>query len=409
MIEELSKKLEEKRSELEDWFNGIKKGLDIPVYSSFDLRNSSYKTVVIDSNAFPSGFNNICDDSYPIMKSALASFISERYPNTKTIGIISELTNNKYYYDNIMEIKRIFEISGFDVRIGSIEKPENNKIQSFSKGQLEIGQFTKKGDKLALNDFVPDLIVSDNDFSSTDTSIFKGISQPVTPDFNLGWFKRKKHNHFRVKNELIKDISKMLEIDRWLIGAYYEYAEEVNFREKKNFGVIAEKIDACISQIKGKYDEYGIKDKPFVFVKGSASTYGMNIIPFHSGHEFLQINSRQRAKMNKSKGGGEVSEVLIQEGVITKDVVDNKVAEPVVYCIGDKTIGGFFRTNQEKTETENLNAKGMAFASNLFCPSAFSEKKVFEGSNINSEKIKVYAFLARLGVVAIAKELEELK
>jgi hypothetical protein len=28
MIEELSKKLEEKRSELEDWFNGIKKGLE---------------------------------------------------------------------------------------------------------------------------------------------------------------------------------------------------------------------------------------------------------------------------------------------------------------------------------------------------------------------------------------------
>ena len=58
---------------------------------------------------------------------------------------------------------------------------------------------------------------------------------------------------------------------------------------------------------------------------------------------------------------------------------------------------------------ENLNAKGMTFASDLFCPSAFREKKIFEGSNITEEKIRIYAFLARLGVIAIGKELEELK
>ena len=409
MIEELNKKINEKSNDLEELFSKQKKDLELPIYSSFDIRNSGYKAVVIDSNAFPSGFNNICEDSYPIAEAAIKSFIKESFPNTAKIAIISEITDNPYYYDNIAAIKELFEKSGFNVLIGSIEKPENNKISSFSKGEIQIEKFSRKENIISLGSFVPDIIISNNDFSSSDTSILLGIAQPVTPNFNLGWFKRKKHHHFRVKNLLIKEIAKILDIDRWLIGAYYEYAKEVDFKERKNFDMIAEKIDACIAQIKLKHDEYAIKEEPYVFVKGSASTYGMNAIPFCSGKDFLKINSKQRAKMHKSKGGKEVSEVLIQEGIITKDIVDSKVAEPVVYCIGDKPIGGFFRANKDKDETQNLNSKGMTFASNLFCPPAFREKKVFEGSNITKGKIEVYAFLARLGSIAIAKELEELR
>lgn len=409
MINELNKKIQDYSAEIEDWFVKYKKQLELPIYSSFDIRNADYKAVVVDSNAFPSGFNNICDDSYPLAEDAIRSFIDARFPNTRKVGIISELTTNPYYYDNIATIKGLFEKSGFKVGIGSIDKPENKKISSFSKGDILIEQFSRKGNLIELGNFVPDIVVPNNDFSLTNTSMLHGIKQPVTPNYNLGWFKRKKHHHFRVKNVLLKEISKIIEVDRWLIGAFYEYTEEVNFKEKKNFNIVAEKIDSCIAQVKVKFEEYGIKEKPYVFVKGSASTYGMNAMPFYSGQEFLQINSRQRAKMYRSKGGKEVSEVLIQEGVVTKDIVNSKVAEPVVYCIGDKPIGGFFRANEEKNERENLNAKGMTFASNLFCPPAFRERKVFEGSNITQEKIKVYAFLARLGVIAIAQELEELR
>ena len=408
-IIQLDKSIQEKSVELERWFGEQKKNLELPMYSSYDIRNSNYKAVVIDSNAFPAGFNNICDDSFPIAEAAIKSFIASNFSGALNVGIISELTNNPHYYDNIAVIKELFEKSGLNVKIGSIEKPVNDKVSSFSKGDIKIEQFLRKEDKVVLGDFDPDFIVPNNDFSSSDISILAGVKQPITPNFNLGWFKRKKHYHFKVKNELLKEIAKILGIDRWLIGAYYEYAEEVNFKKRENFDIIARKIDECIAQVQSKYNEYGIKELPFVFVKGSASTYGMNAIPFRSGREFLNINSKQRAKMHKSKGGKMVSEVLIQEGIVTRDVVDNKVAEPVVYCIGDKPIGGFFRANEEKNERENLNATGMTFASNLFCPPAFRENKTFEGSNITAEKIRVYAFLARLGVIAVGKELEGLK
>jgi glutamate--cysteine ligase len=408
MITALDKAIAEKQHALEEWFRKQEAKLELPLYSSFDIRNSGFKSVVIDSNAFPSGFNNICEDSYPVAIAALKSFMKKNYPGVKSVAIISEITTNPYYYDNIITIKGLLEKSGYQVRIGSLEKPELI-AHSFSKGDLALEQFTKAGNTLVLGDFTPDLLLSNNDFSTSDTSVLLNLTQPVIPNFNLGWYKRKKHHHFRIKNELIKEIAKILEIDRWLIGAYYEYTDEVNFKDKKNFDLIAQKIDSCIAQIQKKYDEYNIKDTPYVFVKGSASTYGMNAMPFHSGEEFLNINSRQRSTMGRSKGGNEVSEVLIQEGVPTRDIIDGKVAEPVVYAIGDQPVGGFFRTHQEKTEKENLNSRGQIFASDLFCPNAFKEKKILEGSNIPVEKIHVYNFLARLGVLAIAKELEELR
>ena len=409
MMKQLCAKIKQNQAVVDKWFDEESKGIDLPFYSSFDIRNAGYKAVVIDSNAFPAGFNNVCDGSYPRAIEASKSFISSRFPGTKNVLLLSELTKNPYYYDNIISIKDILQRSGYEVKVGAIEMPEKTEMESFSKGAVKIGQIRKKENRIELEGFIPDLIVPNNDFSSSDASILKSSMQPISPDINLGWYKRKKHHHFKVKNNMLRQVAELLDIDRWLIGAYYEFAEEVNFRDKKNFSMIAEKIDKCISQIKEKYSEYNIKDTPYVFVKGSASTYGMNAIPFYSGEEFLKINSRQRAKMNKSKGGKDVSEVLIQEGVATKDVVENKVAESVVYCIGNEPIGGFFRSHQEKNERENLNAVGMTFASSLFCPSALEKEKIFEDSNITQDKIRLYFFLAKLGTLAIAKELEELR
>ena len=225
---------------------------------------------------------------------------------------------------------------------------------------------------------------------------------------NLGWFQRRKQKHFAIKNKLIKEISQILDIDRWWIGAYFEFAEDVNFKEKKNFDAVAEKIDSVLSQVQSKYDEYGIKEKPFVFIKGSFSTYGMNAIPFNSADEFLSMNSNQRKKMHRAKGGIKVSEVMIQEGVITRDIVHGKIAEPVVYCIGRAAIGGFFRMHSERSERENLNTRGMTFAPHLFCPMLLDNCSKIKKSNITKDKITVYKFLTRLGVLAIGKELEDL-
>jgi len=406
MIHRVYQKIVKFNEEIEAWFQE-KESKTIPFYSSFDIRNAGYKAVVIDSNVFPSGFNNLCSECYPDLSKIVKSFIDTNFSGTIKIGLISEYINNIYYYDNIARLKRIIKEAGYSVELGAIGLSVKITVTSFSEGDITLLPVKKHQNKLHFNGFTPDLIVLNDDLSSTDTSQLLNCSQYITPPVNVGWFNRKKHRHFTIKNELIKEISDIIQIDRWLIGAYFEYVENINFKEKKNFNVIAEKIDSVITQIRKKYNEYDINHDPFVFVKANSSTYGMNVIPFNSGEQFLQINSKQRVKMHKSKGGREVSDVIIQEGVITKDRINNQVSEPVLYCIGESPIGGFFRVNSRRTERENLNTKGMSFFPHLLCPMKADHLLSLGESNTKEEDIEVYKFLSRLGVLAISYEIED--
>ena len=72
--------------------------------------------------------------------------------------------------------------------------------------------------------------------------------------------------------------------------------------------------------------------------------------------------------MSVIKDGQEVSEVIIQEGVLTYERVNDAVAEPVVYMIDRYVVGGFYRVHAERGIDENLNAPGASFV-----PLAFAE------------------------------------
>src|SRR5262249_19612893 len=125
---------------------------------------------------------------------------------------------------------------------------------------------------------------------------------------------------------------------------------------------LAMKVDQTISKIQEKYNHYGIDSTPYVFVKNNAGTYGMGIAYFTRGEEILTMNRKTRNKLLSSKGGGTVSEFLIQEGIVTADFYSGYPIEPVIYLGGQTPIGGFFRLNEEKDEWSSLNTKGMAFS-----------------------------------------------
>jgi glutamate--cysteine ligase len=64
--------------------------------------------------------------------------------------------------------------------------------------------------------------------------------------------------------------------------------------------------------------------------------------------------------MSVIKDGQKVTEVIIQEGVLTNERVNDAVAEPVVYMIDRYVVGGFYRVHAERGVDENLNAPGSA-------------------------------------------------
>ena len=87
----------------------------------------------------------------------------------------------------------------------------------------------------------------------------------------------------------------------------------------------------------------------------------MGVAQVTSGEDVLHWNNKMRQKMRKGKGGVEIIQLIIQEGIPSHIREEGQVAEPVIYMIGDKLMGGFLRTHSLKSDTENLNSPGAIF------------------------------------------------
>ena len=160
-----------------------------------------------------------------------------------------------------------------------------------------------------------------------------------------------------------------------------------------------------IAFIQKKYDEYKITEKPYVFVKDNSGTYGMGILSVHSGQELLDLNSKERRSMKSGKERNPINSVIVQEGISTKYKVNGGTAEPVLYMIGGKTVGGFMRIHDEKDEKTSLNAPGSKFDVLL------REKLTKPILDFVDEKdeLSIYSVLATIGSIAIGYEMKEAK
>ena len=77
-------------------------------------------------------------------------------------------------------------------------------------------------------------------------------------------------------------------------------------------------IRETLHKIRKKYDEYGIEQEPYVFVKADSGTFGMGIMTVKSGEEIYEINKKTRNKMTSMKEGVENTHLIIQFATIYK-------------------------------------------------------------------------------------------
>ena len=129
-------------------------------------------------------------------------------------------------------------------------------------------------------------------------------------------------------------------------------------------------------------------------VKADNGTYGMGIMTVRDAKELESLNRRTKNKMNVIKDGQVVNDVIIQEGVLTNERVNDAVAEPVVYMLDRYVVGGFYRVHADRGVDENLNAPGASFV-----PLAF-EKNAQAPNRFHS-----YGVIGQLASLAASHEL----
>jgi glutamate--cysteine ligase len=176
-------------------------------------------------------------------------------------------------------------------------------------------------------------------------------------------------------------------------------AKNLNFKQKIGIDNLIIKTGKLLRELQEKYQQYDIKSDPYCFIKADNGTYGMAIMTVKSADELVDLNKKNRNKMNMLKGNVQNHQVIIQEGIPTIDRIKGFNAEPMIYMINGKIIGNLFRYNEARDERNNLNSRSMEF----------SDLNILDDSDINlgskrEEIIKIYEIIAKISALAAANE-----
>ncbi len=357
-------RFDEKRSKIKDWMCATQKQVSLPLYASIDLRDAGFKISPIDTNLFAAGFNNLTLAAQKKASDFFSESLVQRFPGEKKIALFcEEYTSNKLYLDNVNTFKSILENAGFEVFICTWTNLPNGTInlETASTGNLTLHQASIENHTTIVEKTKIDIIISNRDFSDGVPQEFKNLDQPIIPSPQLGWHKRKKTAHFEHYNRLIHEFSEIIDVDPWLLSAYFERASDISFKEDKGLEKIAQKTEEVLKKIKEKYKQHNINRQPFVFIKNNSGTHGRGILTLYSADDIFNLNRKQRQEMFYGKNKQPITDILIQEGIPTSKIIKDCIGEPVIYLVNGKVIGGFIRVHCDKTEEENLNIKGMRF------------------------------------------------
>ncbi len=409
-INELEQRVLDSMPAIERWFRLEWMEHTPPFYSSVDIRNAGFKLAPVDTNLYPGGWNNLTQEMLPLAVQAAMAAIEKICPEARNLLIIPENhTRNTFYLANVAQLMRIFNMAGLNVRIGSInpEIKKPTKIDLHNGESLLIEPVVRSKRRLGLKDFDPCTILLNNDLSAGIPGILEDIhEQYLLPPLHGGWSVRRKSNHFQSYEEVSKRFGKLLGIDPWLINPMFNKCGEVDFAEGTGMECLQTNVDALLTKIRRKYKEYGINEKPFVVVKADNGTYGMGIMTVRDVKDLESLNRKTRNKMSVIKDGQEVHDVIIQEGVLTNERMNDAVAEPVVYMMDRYVVGGFYRVHAERGTDENLNAPGASFVPLAFAESAHLPQPGIKPGASAPNRFYMYGVIGRLAMLGASYELE---
>jgi glutamate--cysteine ligase len=412
---QLVEKIEKKAGPLEDWFRRQEQLSPPPPYTSIDLRDSGFKMSPVDSNIFPAGFNNICVDDWSLAGQMFHKALSRENHGKapKRVMIVPENhTSNLHYFENLWALQQILTLSGFEVILGHQVpewKPDLGKgctsVKTANDRTLVMERIVREGNLLRTERSLleeSDLILLNNDLSQGVPPWLEGLKQIVTPQPSLGWYRRQKSQHLSHYSALAREFAEIIAVDPWIFTTHFAAVDQLDFDSGLGIDRLASTVDEIIGKIQTDYNKRNIKAEPHVFIKHNSGTYGRSIMTVRSGAELLQLNRREKNKMNVGKGGVHVNSVLVMEGIPTDLRSDqDETAEPVIYLAGADPVGGFLRVHAERDAWSNLNSPGARFKTLCFA-------NLFRSPNRDNVVLeRLYGSLARLSALANGREQRE--
>ena len=353
--------LEDKREEITAWMKEKRSQVPIPIYGSVDVRDAGWKIGVVDANHFPAGFNNVSKENLMELANLFKEHVQRSHPSCKWVHIYPEShTRNPGYVENIASIKSMIEQAGFSCTVGSPDLNEFGALNGLSGPLLVQSVRVDETGELEVDGDHPDLILLNNDL--TDGAIPGVQSTNITPPPHMGWFRRRKSHHYEMLKPYVDEMASLLSIDPWHLMPDWFVSQNKCLTEEACKIKLAEEIDDFLDGLREKYATLGIDRQPTVVMKNDSGTYGLGIMMLTAGEQILNLSNRKANKLRYAKGGAEVENFLIQEGIPTALATETgETLEPVVYLVDGEAASWFYRINAKKSDMDNLNSPSARF------------------------------------------------
>ena len=409
-INELEQRVLDSMPSIERWFRLEWMEHTPPFYSAVDIRNAGFKLAPVDTNLYPGGWNNLTSAMLPLAVQAAMAAIEKICPEARNLLIIPENeSTNISYLSSVAQLHRIFHMAGMNVRIGSIN-PDIKKVTTIDlpNGDLVRLEPVVRGKRrLGVKDFDPCTILLNNDLIAGVPGILEELhEQYLLPPLHAGWPTRRKSRHFQSYEEVSKRFGKLIGVDPWLINPMFSRCGEVDLSKQAGRDSLHTTVDALLTKIRRKYKEYGIHEKPFVVIKADNSNTGMGIKMVREVRDLQALPPFGVAPRGGKAAAIGPCELIVQEGVLTNERMNDAVAEPVVYMMDRYVVGGFYRIHADRGVDENLCAPGSQFVPLAFADSTHLPQLGVAPGASAPNRFYMYGVIGRLAMLAASYELE---
>ena len=387
-LSELEERILEAAPVIERWFRLEWMEHTPPIYAAARVHNAGFKLAALDLDLFPRGWHLLAESTMPLAVLAAQAAIEKICPEARRLLIVPE---NGLPSDtalaSLRRLQQIFSMAGLEVRYGSID-PALNSATSLScplaRDPVPLEPVQRHKTRIGTEDFEPCSILLCNELSAGAPGILEDLfGQYLLPPLQAGWGVRRRSRHRSFYFDAAKRFGKLIGVDPWLLAPF---ADAARADSPANIEQLRERASALLARVRRTYRRYSIAEKPCLLL---ASDAGPRRAPVQVIYDPNEINTAALP-----------AEVLLQEGVPTRERIDSAVAESWVYSIDRYVVGGYYCVH-------GGGASEMCDACSSFVPQSIAEPPQLPRAGApEHNRFYMYGVIARLALVAASYELE---